>query len=165
MLMSPFLTDWCSRDASLGAGSFAIPDNCDPRTPGQDNSSEAGDSQILKANLKLSNCGCQDTGSRNAAHHIVPKIPSQPVGISLKKCLTDKRQIPINSAINGVCLPNHDDEETNAFPHKGQEGNLHGVERLKELLELCESDQYSNREFEDLLRTIADGYTKGIMLP
>ena len=66
-----------------------------------------------------------------------------------------------------MCLPkeNKNPPVTNAFPHAGNEANIHGVERLQELLQLCESNQYSNREFEDLLRTIADGYTKGIMLP
>ena len=94
----------------------------------------------------------------------MPRRAGGEVGAKLRQCLNE-RNIGIDSAINGVCLPNVPDKTSNAFPHQGNESNLHGVNRLQELLALCENSQYSNQEFEDLLRSIADGYTKGIMLP
>ena len=151
-------------DASLGAGPFAIPDNCDPKTPGQKPASGKGSSGNLKKNLIKSNCGCLVKNIISAAHHIVPRTAGGPVGDQLRACLKN-RKIDMDSAINGVCLPKEHTDESNAFPHRGNEGNIHGEKRLKELLALCKSNNYSNTQFENLLRDIAKGYTKGIMLP
>ena len=78
-------------DASLGAASFAIPDNCDPRTPGQTPSSGEGSSGRLKRNIIKANCGCVDTDGIAAAHHIVPRKSGDKIGDKLRQCLKKQK--------------------------------------------------------------------------
>ncbi len=151
---------------ALGAGSFAIPSTCDPKTPGQQQAGNSvGSSTRLKINLSLSKCWCEKPDTQTAAHHIIPKKQGQEVGDRLRECLKNKRKIDIDSAVNGVCLPKGVSDDSAAFPHRGGEGNLHDTQRLKILLDICEDDNLSNDQFIDKIREIAEGYTKGIMLP
>lgn len=152
-----------------GAGPFAIPEDCRPELPGQDTAgTQPGSSERLRNNLEDTGCWCfaatenPDTKIRSAAHHIYPKNSRYADGQAALKCLTEKRGIDIDSALNGVCLPNVDQEVSDAFPHKGGEGELHGPEQMSALLKLCEDDSISNDEFKRKLRELADSYTKGI---
>lgn len=152
---------------STGAGTFTIPGHCDPKKPGQIMApdSESGTSGNLNKNLKSTGCWCEGADVTGAAHHIIPKKAGDEIGEELRQCLVNKRGINIDSAVNGVCLPTKKTEQSDAIRHSGNEGKLHGKARLKELLDLCNDNSMSNDEFADLLRDIAEGYTKGIVLP
>jgi hypothetical protein len=159
------------QDRSLfGAGTFTIPDTCKPEDP---NGLEVkaggrlGSSRRLNSNLRKTGCWCVSPDAKAAAHHIIPKSQGGEVGKALRSCLQDKnkRNIDIDSSINGVCLPMVDDVQSAAYVHAGDEGILH-ADRIQELLDLCEDSNLSNDQFIDRLRDIADGYTKGeIRLP
>jgi hypothetical protein len=148
-------------NTKVGAGTFAIPSTCNPQTPGQN---EAGSgtptSERLRDNLNLSGCWCDSADVTGAAHHIIPKKQGGEIGEKLRNCVKN-RNIDLDSATNGVCLPYRDTDRSDAFPHKGSEGNLHGKETIQALLDLCEDNNISDRQFEAKLRDIAEGYTKG----
>lgn len=87
------------------------------------------------------------------------------MGEQLRACLKNKRNVDIDSAINGVCLPMRKKAKSDALLHSGGEGKLHG-QRLESLLKLCEDNNLSREEFIKKIRAIAKGYTKGeIILP
>lgn len=115
--------------------------------------------------MDLTGCWCfdaDDLNIRSAAHHIFPKNSIYDDGKAALQCLREKRGIDVDSALNGVCLPNVDQEYSDAFPHKGGESELHGPEQMAALLKLCEDDSINDEEFKTILREIADSYTKGI---
>jgi hypothetical protein len=118
--------DTGTKDRShFGAGTFAIPTNCNPQTPGQSEAGNGpGDSGDLRDNMKDSNCWCVNADVKAAAHHIIPRKAGGDLGDELRKCLKD-RAIDMDSAINGVCLPMYADAETSAFMHKGSENAVH----------------------------------------
>lgn len=155
-----------SNTISVGAGTFKIPSTCDPKSGNQlpAPNKESGRSDRLGDNLGKSGCWCALADVTGAAHHIIPRGGKSALHKNLRNCLTDKRQINIDSAINGVCLPYKKTKQSNAFPHRGSESTVHGKKVLAKLLEVCEDNNLSNQEFEDLLRDIAEGYTKGEMI-
>ena len=141
----------------VGSGTFTIPDNCDPKMPGQiPSGGNKYSSRRLRKNLSNTNCWCKDQNVTGVAHHIVPKKSSSFIGYQLLQCTEDKG-IDIDSAVNGVCLPGIDTEESDALLHSGNNGHLHGKEVLEILYDKC---QNSNKEqFEAYLRQTAARYT------
>lgn len=165
MAANPNSDDVGIKDRSaFGAGTFAIPSTCDPKTPGQKEAgSQEGSSGDLADNLSKSGCWCTKADVKAAAHHIIPRRSGGTVGKDLRDCLKNKRHVDMDSAINGVCLPMSDEAKSSAFLHKGNEGILHS-KRIKGLLDLCKDDSLSNDQFIDKLREIAEGYTKGELI-
>ncbi len=138
-----------------GAGAFAISVNCHPEAPNKDYIvKEKKSSDTLRTNLDSAGCNCPPN---SAAHHIVPVIANTRTRRRLHKCLVDA-DIDLDSAINGVCLPNNPNEKTDAYKHRGRENTIHNDKVLLSIVKQCEDP---NNDTATVLRKVADKQSKG----